>query len=317
MLRATLVAGGLAVAVATAGCGGETAPSKSPSSSTVAAIRSYELPGDSVLPEGIAVRDRTYYVGSVEHGDIYRGDLAEPRAAVFIRGGEGHSAAAGIEATATRLVVANGNEGATVFDRSTGKLLARFLVQGHAADVNDIATTSNGDTYLTDFGLSRIYRVPAAELMRTDGKIQQLPVFLDFAKTAFPAMPSSANGIVATSDGNFLIVAHYSLGDLYRVRISDKQVQLINLHGGSLTSPDGLVLTDRKVLYAVENQTGSVATIRMNDSFDSGEVLAHTQDQSFNCPTTAALAGDRLLVVNNQYCHGASPPFTVTSIPAP
>jgi Cu-Zn family superoxide dismutase len=271
-----------------------------------------------VVPEGIAVRDGTYYVGSVEHGDIYRGDLAEPRAAVFIRGGEGHSTAAGIEATATRLVVANGNEGATVFDRSTGKLLARFSVQEQAANVNDIATTPNGDTYLTDFALSRIYRVPAAGIGRTDGKVQQLPVFLDLAKTDFLAIPNSANGIVATPDGKYLIVAHFSQGALYRVSVSDKRVKLIDMHGGTVASPDGLVLADNKVLYAIENSAGTVAAIRMTDSYDSGEVLSHTGDKSFNCPTTAALAGDRLLVVNNQYCSGQpTPPFTVTSIPAP
>lgn len=302
MVRATLVAGAVAVAVASTGCAGQTAPSKSPTSSTSTTIRSYELPGDSVLPEGIAVRDRTYYVGSVEHGDIYRGDLAEPRASVFIRGGKGHSTAGGIEATPTRLVVANGNEGATVFDRSTGELLARFSVQGGAANVNDIAAAPNGDIYLTDFGLSRIYRVPAAGIMRTDRAVQPLPVFVDLAKTDFLAIPSSANGIVATSDGKFLVVAHFSQGALYRIRIRDKQVQLIDLHGGLVNSPDGLVLTDRNVLYAVENTPGTVAAIRMTDSFDSGQVLSHTADQSFNCPTTAALAGDRLLVVNNQYC---------------
>jgi predicted enzyme related to lactoylglutathione lyase len=46
-----------------------------------------------------------------------------------------------------------GDGGATVFDRSTGELLARFSVHDSAANVNDIATAPNGDTYLTDFGL--------------------------------------------------------------------------------------------------------------------------------------------------------------------
>ena len=53
----------------------------------------------------------------------------------------------------------------------------------------------------------------------------------------------------------------------------------------------------------------------------SSESIKHTTDASFDDPTTAALAGDRLLVVNSQFGErsaGVEPdPFTVSSIPLP
>ena len=109
----------------------------------------------------------------------------------------------GIEATATRLVVARAATGqAHVFNRSTGKLVARFY-NGHEGEsiVNDVAVTPDGDAYLTEFIRSKIYRIPAAGLARHHAKLQPLPVFLSFRGTAFPVQEGSANGIVATPDG--------------------------------------------------------------------------------------------------------------------
>ena len=40
-------------------------------------------------------------------------------------------------------------------------------------------------------------------------------------------------------------------------------------------------------------------------------------DPSFEGPTTAAIAGNRLLVVNSQFSGPGTPPFTVSSIPLP
>ena len=103
--------------------------------------------------------------------------------------------------------------------------------------------------------------------MGGDTAPQPLPVFLDFAGTDFPAEDGSANGIVATPDGRYLVVAHYSRGELYRVRLEDKDVTRINVQGGSVQNPDGLTLLGANVLYAVEPDNHAVAKVRLSDDY--------------------------------------------------
>jgi len=252
------------------------------------------------------------------NGDVYRGELDEESATVFVPGGPGHRQSGGIEATDTLLVVANGNEGgATVYDRATGELVARFSTGlGDQSNVNDVALAPNGDAYLTDFELSKIYRIPAVELERADTKVRKLPVFLDLTGAGFVAGSGSANGIVATPDGRFLLVVHYGYGELHRIRLSDKEVTRVDLHGERLLSPDGMVLKD-DVLYVVEYEASDVAAIGMSNCYLSGEVLSRMTDPAFVCPTTDDVVDDRLLVVNSQFCGPGEPPFTVVSIPLP
>ena len=84
--------------------------------------------GDFLWPEGIAVQDNTYYVTGFGSGTIYRGDLDAPEveAEVFIPDvGFGLS---GIKVVGDRLVVARGFGGVSVFDRTTGALMATWSV---------------------------------------------------------------------------------------------------------------------------------------------------------------------------------------------
>jgi len=50
---------------------------------------------------------------------------------------------------------------------------------------------------------------------------------------------------------------------------------------------------------------------------NSGAPRASTGDSDFQTPTTAAVAADRLLVVNSQFNGPGQPPFPLTSIPLP
>jgi sugar lactone lactonase YvrE len=315
-LHAALLVGAWALALTTAGCASD---AESEPTKHTADVRTYELPGSEVYPEGVEVFGTTYYVGSVGNGDVYRGELDEEGATVFVPGGPGHRQSEGIEATDTRLLVANGS-GATVYDRATGELVAHFSTGlGDQSNVNDIAVTPNGDAYLTDFELSKIYRIPAAELERADTAVRKLPVFLDLAEThgVFLAEGHSANGIVASPDGQFLLVAHYTRGELYRIRLSDKKVTQVDLQDERLRTPDGMVLTDDDVLYVVEADASDVAAIALSNSYLRGEVQSRTKDPAFVCPTTDDIADGRLLVVNSQFCVPGKPPFTMVSIPLP
>ena len=277
----------------------------------------YILPGyQCVFPEGVEVWGDTYYVGSTCNGKLYRGDLSQRVAEVFLPADPEPLLYGGIEATATRLVAARGDGMVTVHDRSTGKVVARFSTGlGYDSTPNDVAITPNGDAYVTDFTLSKLYRIPAERLVGGDTAPQPLPIFLDFTETNFPAEDGSANGIVATPDGRYLIVAHYSRGELYRVRLADQDVTRIDV---PVLTPDGLTLHGADVLYAVEPDNHAVAKIRLSDDYLSGVLVSRTTNPEFRCPTTADVAGDRLLVANSQFCVAKLQlPFKLTSIPLP
>jgi Cu-Zn family superoxide dismutase len=290
-----------------------------PAAAAPDALSTYVLPGRDVFPEGVTVRSGNYYVGSTSSGTIYRGDLRRRNAQVFIRGDAGAPEAVGLKATATRLVVAGGGTGtASVYSLSGGDRVARFSNgNGGKSNVNDVAIAPNGDAYLTDLFLSVIYRIPAGSLKRHQAGIQQLRVFLDLRGTRFPFLSLNANGIAVTSDGKYLLVAQFEAGQLYRIRLKDKRVDLVNLHGTKLAGPDGMVLTEANVLYLVESHASRIAEIRLDQAYLSGQLASRTTSPRFQCPTTDAIAGDRLLVVNSQFCGPGTPPFTVASIPLP
>jgi sugar lactone lactonase YvrE len=277
--------------------------------------------GEFVWPEGIAVQDNTYYVTGFGSGTIYRGDLDEPAAEAEVFIPDLDFGLSGIKVVGDRLVVARGFGGVSVFDRTTGALMATWSV-AEPGWVNDIAITPNGDAYATDSELSVLYRIPAAELQSPSAAEQDLPVFLEWPDPPFPhleeASGGEANGIVATPDGKFLLVVHFSYGLLFRVRLSDKQVRQVDLGGYNLFSGDGMVVTDDNDLYVVRPARSLVAKFHLNGRFDRGRLMSETRDPTFHGPTTAAIAGNRLLVVNSQFSGPPSaPPWTVSSIRLP
>jgi Cu-Zn family superoxide dismutase len=208
----------------------------------------------------------------------------------------------------------------SVFDRTTGALMATWSVV-EPGWANDVTITPNGDAYVTDSELSVLYRIPAAELRSPSAAEQELPVFLEWPDPPFPHLEETyteANGIVATPDGKYLLVVHFTYGLLFRVRLSDKHVTQVDLGGYSLFSGDGMVITDDNDLYVVRPARALVAKFHLNGRSDRGRLLSETRDPTFHGPTTAAIAGNRLLVVNSQFSGPPSePPWTVSSIRLP
>lgn len=290
------------------------------------AQRSYVLPGARVFPEGIDVIGGKFYVTSTSDGSILRGDLRLSRAERFIAADEGQFGAVGIRATADRLLVAGGPSGTvTVYDRSSGERVARFSNGGGAGTfINDVAVAPNGDAYITDSVRPVVYRIPAAALRQRRAGAQDLPVFRHLRRTVFTYVAGAfnANGIVVTADGRSLLVVNAETGRLYRIRVGSGAVSRVQVTGGALTGGDGLVLLDSNVLYVVRNALNRITEIQLSPDHAKGRVVSTTTSPSFDFPTTAAVAGDRLLVVNSQFdalLAGQDPtrPFTVSSIPLP
>jgi sugar lactone lactonase YvrE len=286
----------------------------------------------ALYPEGIAADESgVFYVSSVADGSIYLGNVSSINVELFLPGGEdGRASATGLKLDNGRLFVAGAGTGMVfVYDASSGDLIRSFDAQG-AGFLNDLAITETGDAYITDSFQPVIWRVPAEEVNNspTPGKLEP---WLDLTDTPikYTAGVFNLNGIVATPDGRFLLTVQSNTGKLYRINIEDKEVSKVNVAGPKLTNGDGLVLTGN-TLYVIRNQ-GFVTKISLDENFESGRVEGNTPVPSpEDFPTTAALVGGRLLVVNSQFAEGGPGqvlvppedpepeiPFTVSAIPAP
>ncbi len=300
----------------------------------------YELPGERVFPEGVAYDPaaNAFFVGSTEDGTIFRGDLETGEVEIFSPGGtDGRTAVTGLKVDPDgRLYVAGRTTGTFyVYDTASGVLLRRFA-NGLAPDtdtlVNDIAFTPDGSAYVTDSFQPVLYRISPEALAGADGatpatgangETAVLEIFLDFTGTAFAYGDGfNANGIVATSDGTYLLIVQFDTGQLYRVDIATHEVVEVDLGGASVQGGDGMAL-DGQTLWVVRDEPGVIVPVTMGNDFAAGSVGPDFVDPSFDYPTTMALIGDgTALVVNSQLdmAGGNEPPtvpFTVSRVTLP
>ena len=306
---------------------------------------SYLLPTDAQYPEGIAAdKSGTFYVSSFADGSIYRGDVREEDVKPFLAGGQdGRTQAIGLELDDGRLYVAGGFYNVTaeqtgkvfVYDISSENLIRRFETSSSDLPLpqvpgflNDVTVNPrSGDAYITDSFQPVIWRVPAEEVKSASAE-GQLDPWLDLTDTPIKYTEGfNLNGIVASPDGRFLLTVQSNTGNLYRINIEDKEARKVNLLGGeTLTQGDGLVLTGNNTLYVIRNQ-GLVTKISLDEKFKSGEVKGDTRvpspEEDGDFPTTGALVGGHLLVVNSQFDEGGPvggedpERFTVSAMPAP
>ncbi len=154
--------------------------------------------------------------------------------------------------------------------------------------------------------------------MRTGGKDQPLPVFVDFRGTAFQYVDGfNANGVVVSKDGRYAVVVQSATGKLFRVDLRSKQVRQVDLGGATVVNGDGLEL-DGDVLLVVRNANGVISKVKLAKDLASGRLYGQISDPTFRYPTTTAVAANRLLVVNSQFdvrsAGGTPEPFTVTGL---
>jgi sugar lactone lactonase YvrE len=117
--------------------------------------------------------------------------------------------------------------------------------------------------------------------------------------TDFPMVPGfNANGIEVWPDGR-LIVAHSSLQALYAVDPVTGATTRIDL-GQALPNVDGITRSGT-TLYAVQNRLNQVAVIELDPSLATGTVVKTITDPDFVVPTTVAIFGNALYLVNAKF----------------
>jgi len=297
--------------------------SSASSTSSAARPSQYILPGDTVFPEGVAYQRKNgnFYVSSTTDGTIYRGNIRDETASVFLPGGaDGRTSATGMKVDGKgRLFISGAGTGKMfVYDTANGALLGSFSNNLSNTFINDvIITPKDGAAYFTDSLSPFLYKVAK----NAQGQLA-FSVWLDFTGTAASYQPGfNINGIAASENGKYLIVVQSNTGKLFRIDIRTKTVTQIDLGGQALTNGDGILLRGH-ALYVVRNQQELIVKVRMSDNFLRGRVISSTTDPSFAFPTTIAAAQGRFLVVNSQFDKrgpGLTPelPFTVSSVHIP
>ncbi len=287
-------------------------------------VDTWEIPGDTVFPEGIAVDPNSdrFYVGSTDDGTIYQGDVTDPDGGteVFLepRVDERTTVTGLWVDDAGRLFVAGRDSNRFfVYDTADGSLLADFEPpETPDTLLNDVVVAGDA-AYVTDSFRPTIFRIPL------DGdQLGEMEPWLDLDDTAITYQSGfNLNGIVASDDQTTLLTVQYNTGELFAINTTSREVTPVDLGGQVLETGDGLVL-DGARLHVVLGGPGEIVCVQLDDDFTAGEIVARTTRPEWRAPTTIAATGDRLLVVNSQLNmtaspDEASPPFTVTAVDVP
>jgi hypothetical protein len=278
---------------------------------------------DGFQPEGIAIgRGTDLFVGSLGRlengvtvgGAIYKGDLRTGQGQVIVPS-EANKMAIGLDVDlrSNYLFVAGGPYGnAFVYDAATGDAIAEIQLTTLpylATLVNDVIVTRQA-AYFTDSFQPVLYRVPLGPggSLPDPIVVHEIPLGGDFVHEPGEF---NANGIVASPNGNYLIVVNSYHGTLYRVDLATGAVMQIDLDGVTVPTGDGLLL-DGKTLYVVQNDAtvNAIAVIELAPNLLSGTLVQHIADPKFRIPTTVAEFGSDLYAVNARF-DVAPPPLPI------
>jgi hypothetical protein len=253
-------------------------------------------------PEGVASLNGQILVGSLADGAVYRIDPATHEGDVLVPGTEG-AVAVGIEADEPngRFWVAGGNTGEVrVYAGDSGDLLETYAFEG--GFLNDLAFTGS-EVIVTDSNVQQVGVIPLA----ADGSLPApdaattLPITGDLVyQDGF-----NANGIVATEDGRVVIVQSVT-GGLFSLDPSTGASTAIDTGGADLTAGDGMYL-DGSTLYVSRNQAEIITSLELDESLSGASLVSEATSEGLDIPTTLALAGDDLWIVNARFGTTATP----------
>ena len=255
---------------------------------------------NAFAPEGIEIKAKKAYVGSVGTGAIWVANLRTGDGRLLVEGKPNVTSATGIEYDRGKLWVSGARFGnARVYDARTGTQLHEFqFVTPPAVGtfINDTVATKKG-VYFTDSQRPVLYKV-ALSGHGTPGAVTTIPLGGDYLHVAGQF---NLNGIVATPNGKTLIAVQSFAKKLYTIDPKTGVAKLIDLGGYDLLNGDGLLLHGR-TLYVVQNRSNQVAVFKLSKDLTKATFLrAITDPGNLDVPTTIDRAGRRLYVVNARF----------------
>lgn len=258
---------------------------------------------DGFYPEGIEVgAGHDFYVGSLLNGAVYKGDLRTGEGEILAEGAGGRAVAGLSFDRRSGLLWAIGADAlgfeAFAFDSDSGDLVHQVPVPGGFP--NDLIVTRNA-LYITDSFAPAFWTIPLTNQGAPDGNATMVPLSGDFELvTEGDPFPVNLNGIDATPNGETLIAVHSLLGVLYSIDPATGHATEIDLGGDDVSFGDGIVLHG-KTVYVVQNFINQVAVVELSPDLASGELVETITSDLFRVPTTGAMFGNTLYVVNARF----------------
>lgn len=254
------------------------------------------------LPEGIAAGPgRTFFVGARSDGDIYVGDVRRDTVTHLVDETTPGAAAVGMyyDDRSGLLWVAGGGPAirglGTVTAYDGAEEVFQTTIEG-AGFLNDLVVTREA-VYVTDSRSPALVVIPLARSGRPIGSVDSLPLTGEFTQPE----RFGANGIRELPGGDLVVV---SGGVLYTVDPSTGVAEVIEVSGRQLAGGDGLEIRGKR-LYVVNGYGGDeVVVLRLSGDGGSARtvsVIAERTPERLDRPTTAALVGGSLYVVNGRF----------------
>jgi Cu-Zn family superoxide dismutase len=266
-------------------------------------------------PEGVAWdnRSKSFFVGTVATGTIYRATLRDTTLRPFITPDPADPAdsAVGMKVAGGKLFVAGGPTGSIyVYKIKTGALLARFET-GPGGFLNDLVVTAKGDVYVTDSFRPTLWHLTGAMVKAGTGTPEAISVAPEIDYTAGQF---NLNGIVERRGGRELIVVNTFSKSFFRIDIDRKNTaaRKITMIDAPELGGDGLLI-DRGRLLVVTGNPAAVTVLKLSRQDLRARVDKVLTDPSLRGPSTIARAKDRYLVVNAAF--GQPAPYTVSALP--
>jgi outer membrane protein assembly factor BamB len=253
-------------------------------------------------PEGIAIKHKSFFVGSIPTGAVYRGDLRTGTGDVLVQPQAGRAAIGLKVSRDLRLFVAGGPTGkAFVYDARTGAPLAEHALAGGTPFINDVALR-HGTAYFTNSRAPEVFALPL-----DGGPVKRIAITGDFQQTG-DATATNLNGI-AVAGHDTLVLVQTNTGKLFAADADTGVAKEIDLGGANVVNGDGLLLFGR-ILFVVQNRLNQIAVVLLSRDLSHGRVVKTITDPAFDVPTTIAAAHRHLFAVNARF--GTPSPQTAT-----
>jgi hypothetical protein len=247
---------------------------------------------DGWQPEGIAIKHKTFYVGSIPTGAVYRGDLRTGQGAPLVPAHEGRNAI-GLKVHHNQLWVAGGPTGkAFVYDARTGADVAEFALATGTPFINDVAI-GRREAYFTNSRAAEVFAIPLG-----GGPVRRIAIGGDFVQTGGPTA-TNLNGI-AVAGRHTLVLVQTNTGKLFAADTRTGIARAIDLGGADVLNGDGLLLHGR-TLFVVQNRLNQIAVIQLSRDLARGTVVRTITDPAFDVPTTIAAHRKHLYAVNARF----------------
>jgi outer membrane protein assembly factor BamB len=247
---------------------------------------------DGWQPEGIDIKHKRFYVGSIPTGAVYRGDVRTGQGAPLVPAHEGR-AAIGLKVHHKQLWVAGGPTGkAFVYDARTGADVAEYALATGTPFINDVAI-GHREAFFTNSRAAEVLAVPLR-----GGPVRQIPITGDFVQTGGPTA-NNLNGL-AVAGRHTLILVQSNTGKLFAADTRTGVARAIDLGGADVVNGDGILLLGH-TLFVVQNRLNQIAVIRLSPDLAQGTIVRTITDSAFDVPTTIAAHGRHLYAVNARF----------------